>query len=100
MRIRVLCVRARSLTPCRAAPVGRLGNYVVRVRLLADGALKGCLFAAAEVSLRAPLREGATDAELAVLIAAAVARKKPAHDGIPVARLAAQPNRAMIRIGG
>jgi cyclic pyranopterin phosphate synthase len=71
-----------------------------RLRLLADGALKVCLFGAAEVSLRDPLRAGATDAELAALVHGAVQRKKPAHDGIPVAQLFQRPNRAMIRIGG
>jgi cyclic pyranopterin phosphate synthase len=71
-----------------------------RLRLLADGALKVCLFGASEVSLRDPLRAGASNAELADVVAAALARKKPAHDGIPVSQLFAQPNRAMIRIGG
>jgi cyclic pyranopterin phosphate synthase len=71
-----------------------------RLRLLADGALKVCLFGAAEVSLRDPLRAGADNAALAAIIADAVARKKPAHDGVPVSQLFARPNRAMIRIGG
>jgi cyclic pyranopterin phosphate synthase len=71
-----------------------------RLRLMADGALKVCLFAAGEVSLRDPLRAGADDAALAGIVAAAVARKKPAHDGVPVSKLFTQPNRAMIRIGG
>jgi cyclic pyranopterin phosphate synthase len=71
-----------------------------RLRLLADGALKVCLFGASEVSLRDPLRAGADNAVLAAVIAGAVARKKPAHDGVPVAQLFTRPNRAMIRIGG
>ena len=71
-----------------------------RLRLLADGALKVCLFAGSEVSLRDPLRAGADDAALASVVASALSRKKPAHDGVPVSQLFAQPNRAMIRIGG
>lgn len=71
-----------------------------RLRLLADGALKVCLFGASEVSLRDALRAGADDAELRQLIGAAVRRKKPAHAGIPVPQLVTQPNRPMVRIGG
>ena len=71
-----------------------------RLRLLADGALKVCLFGAAEMSLRDPLRAGADNAALAAIVADAVARKKPAHDGVPVSQLFERPNRAMIRIGG
>ncbi|MGH3362131.1 MAG: GTP 3',8-cyclase MoaA, partial [Nocardioides sp.] len=36
-----------------------------RVRLTADGQVRNCLFAREESDLRAPLRDGATDAELA-----------------------------------
>ena len=71
-----------------------------RLRLMADGAIKVCLFGANEVSLRDAVRSGADDAALADLVAAAVARKKAAHAGIPVADLVAQPNRPMVRIGG
>jgi len=71
-----------------------------RLRLLADGALKVCLFATAETSLRDPLRAGADDAALAEVVGAAVARKKLAHDGVPTAQLVRKSNRAMIRIGG
>ena len=71
-----------------------------RLRLLADGALKVCLFGATEVSLRDALRGGADDAALRQLIGAAVRRKKAAHAGIPVAQLSSQPNRPMVRIGG
>ncbi len=71
-----------------------------RLRLMADGALKVCLFGANELSLRDAMRAGADNAALAELIGAAVKRKKAAHAGIPVAQLAAQPNRPMVRIGG
>lgn len=69
-----------------------------RVRLLADGALKVCLFGGAEVSLRDALRGGASDDDVAALVALALAGKKAAHAGMDV--LAAAPNRAMVRIGG
>ena len=69
-----------------------------RVRLLADGALKVCLFGGAEVSLRDALRGGASDDDVASLVALALAGKKAAHAGMDV--LAAAPNRAMVRIGG
>lgn len=71
-----------------------------RLRLLADGALKTCLFGADGPSLRDALRSGADDGELAAMVGAAVWRKKAAHGGVAVDRLAASPNRAMIRIGG
>ena len=71
-----------------------------RLRLLADGALKVCLFGTAETSLRDAMRGGASDQELAQLIGEAVSRKKAAHGGYALASLAEQPNRSMIRIGG
>ncbi|MEW5317989.1 MAG: hypothetical protein WDW38_009243 [Sanguina aurantia] len=69
-----------------------------RLRLLADGSLKVCLFGANEVSLRDAMRGGATDEELLLIIRAAVLRKKAAHAGMGV--LAATMNRPMITIGG
>lgn len=69
-----------------------------RVRLMADGNLKVCLFGASEVSLRDAMREGATDEQLRRLIQAAILRKRFAHADADV--LAATKNRAMIRIGG
>lgn len=69
-----------------------------RLRLTPDGRLRTCLFDDGEVDLRARLRGGAGDAELAEIIRAAVLRKPPRHtfhDG---------PGRkctsAMSRIGG
>lgn len=69
-----------------------------RLRLMADGNLKVCLFGSNEVSLRNAMREGATDDELMAVISAAVNRKKAAHAGM--FELSATKNRAMIKIGG
>ena len=67
-----------------------------RLRLLADGNLKVCLFGSNEVSLRNAMREGATDDELMAVISAAVNRKKAAHAGM--FELSATKNRAMIKL--
>lgn len=69
-----------------------------RLRLTADGNLKVCLFGNTEVNLRDVVRSGATDEEVAVIINAAVMRKKEKHAGMHV--LATQKNRPMITIGG
>ena len=50
-----------------------------RLRLTADGQLRTCLFAEDETDLRAPLRAGASDEEIAATIATAVAAKGPGH---------------------
>lgn len=73
-----------------------------RLRLTADGNLRWCLLDEGEVALRNPLREGATDAELAGLIEGALGRKRAGH--APAEELlrgqASGPARSMIRIGG
>lgn len=69
-----------------------------RVRLTADGQIRNCLFARTESDLRAPLRNGASDAELAALWVAAVAGKKPGHGINDPSFL--QPDRPMSAIGG
>lgn len=69
-----------------------------RLRVTADGALKACLFGAAEVSLRDALRSGATDADVLALVRSALAGKHAAHAGMD--RLAEMENRPMITIGG
>jgi cyclic pyranopterin phosphate synthase len=69
-----------------------------RLRLTADGQLRTCLFAHQETDLRAAVRAGATDAELAALIVSAVAAKPGAH-GIDLPGFR-QPNRPMSAIGG
>eukprot|EP00793_Prasinoderma_coloniale_P002719 PRCOL_00002201-RA len=69
-----------------------------RVRLMADGNFKVCLFGNTEVSLRDAMRGGADDARLAELIAGALGRKKRQHAGM--FNLAQMPNRPMTAIGG
>jgi GTP 3',8-cyclase len=69
-----------------------------RVRLTSDGQVRNCLFAKGEVDLRGPLREGATDAELAALIQAEMWRKARGH-GINRPDFV-QPQRPMSSIGG
>jgi cyclic pyranopterin phosphate synthase len=50
-----------------------------RIRLTADGQLRTCLFSRREWDLKAPLRNGATDEELAQLIRFAVRHKELKH---------------------
>ncbi len=50
-----------------------------RLRLTADGKLRTCLFSLHETDLRAPLRAGADDAELAQVVRDAVWRKELKH---------------------
>jgi cyclic pyranopterin phosphate synthase len=71
-----------------------------RLRLMADGALKVCLFGQTEVSLKDKLRDGATDEELRSVIEMAVKRKKPSHDGMYEIDKKKKLNRPMILIGG
>jgi len=69
-----------------------------RIRLTADGKLRTCLFSLREHDLLGPLRAGASDEELARLLAAAVATKELKHhitDGLFV-----KPARTMSQIGG
>jgi cyclic pyranopterin phosphate synthase len=69
-----------------------------RVRLTSDGQVRNCLFAKGEVDLRGPLREGASDAELAGLIQGEMWRKARGH-GIDKPGFV-QPERPMSSIGG
>jgi cyclic pyranopterin phosphate synthase len=69
-----------------------------RVRLTADGQVRNCLFAAAEIDLRTPLRAGASDDDLAALWRRAVAVKLPGHGINDPGFL--QPARPMSAIGG
>ncbi|MGZ8695238.1 MAG: GTP 3',8-cyclase MoaA [Gaiellaceae bacterium] len=50
-----------------------------RIRLTADGQLRTCLFSRREWDLKSPLREGASDEELAALIRWAVQHKELKH---------------------
>ncbi|MCO6007828.1 GTP 3',8-cyclase MoaA [Actinoallomurus purpureus] len=69
-----------------------------RVRLTADGQIRNCLFAREESDLRAALRSGASDRELAERWTAAVAGKRAGHGIDDVGFL--QPARPMSAIGG
>jgi len=69
-----------------------------RVRLTADGQIRNCLFARTESDLRTPLRNGASDAQLAALWVAAVRGKQPGHGINDPSFL--QPDRPMSAIGG
>ncbi len=69
-----------------------------RVRLTADGQIRNCLFARSESDLRALLRDGTPDEEIADRWRAAVASKLPGH-GINDPTFL-QPDRPMSAIGG
>jgi GTP 3',8-cyclase len=69
-----------------------------RVRLTADGQVRNCLFAREESDLRAALRGGASDQEIAARWRAAVAVKLPGH-GINDPTFL-QTDRPMSAIGG
>uniref|UniRef100_A0A1B6L4K3 Molybdenum cofactor biosynthesis protein 1 n=1 Tax=Graphocephala atropunctata TaxID=36148 RepID=A0A1B6L4K3_9HEMI len=69
-----------------------------RIRLMADGSLKVCLFGNTEISLRDALRNNCSEDDLLNMIGAAVRRKKKQHAGM--FNLAQMPNRPMILIGG
>jgi cyclic pyranopterin phosphate synthase len=69
-----------------------------RVRLTADGQVRNCLFAREESDLRTPLRDGASDEEIADRWRIAVAGKRPGHGIDDVSFL--QPTRPMSAIGG
>jgi cyclic pyranopterin phosphate synthase len=69
-----------------------------RVRLTADGALRSCLFALDELDLRALLRGGATDDELAAAVDRVAAGKWAGHR---IGRVDfVRPPRTMSQIGG
>ena len=69
-----------------------------RLRLTADGQLRSCLFSASESDLRAPLRSGVSDADLAAIMRACL-RGKAAGHGINEPGFL-QPPRPMSAIGG
>ena len=76
-----------------------------RTRLTADGHFRWCLLDEGELDLRGPLRNGATDGDLAGLVEEGLRRKKPGHapaDELLSVQRAAGPSgaRSMIRIGG
>jgi len=70
-----------------------------RIRLTADGQLRTCLFSIDEWDLRAPLRSGATDAELADILIDAVSHKELKHK-INEGEAFQRASRSMSQIGG
>ncbi|MGH9243779.1 MAG: GTP 3',8-cyclase MoaA [Acidimicrobiales bacterium] len=69
-----------------------------RIRLTADGQLRTCLFSLDEADLRAVLRSGGSDDELAAVIERAVAGKWAGHGIGQVTFI--RPHRSMSQIGG
>jgi cyclic pyranopterin phosphate synthase len=70
-----------------------------RLRLTADGQIRTCLFSIDEWDLRAPLREGASDEQLAAIIQDAVAHKELKHK-INEGPAFQRASRSMSQIGG
>jgi cyclic pyranopterin phosphate synthase len=69
-----------------------------RVRITSDGQFRTCLFATNEFDLRAIMRNGGSDDEMAQLIIDAVATKWAGHQINQVNFI--RPNRSMSQIGG
>jgi len=69
-----------------------------RIRLTADGQIRTCLFALRDYDFRKAMRGGASDAEIADLLRAAVWRKEPGH--LINSPFFKQPERGMSAIGG
>jgi cyclic pyranopterin phosphate synthase len=69
-----------------------------RLRVTADGAIRNCLFATEELDVRALLRGGGSDEEIARLLRLAVHRKLPGHGINDEGFL--RPARSMSMIGG
>lgn len=69
-----------------------------RLRITAEGKLRNCLFSTEEWDVRALLREGASNAEVAALVRDCLLHKKPGH-GISTDAFV-RPERAMYQIGG
>ena len=69
-----------------------------RVRLTADGQFRNCLFAVTETDLRALLRSGADDDEIARAVEGSVASKWAGHQINRVQFI--KPRRSMSQIGG
>jgi cyclic pyranopterin phosphate synthase len=71
-----------------------------RIRLSAEGRLYTCLFGAHGHDLRTPLREGATDADLAALARQVWTRRTDRYSELRTAQTATQPKVEMSHIGG
>jgi cyclic pyranopterin phosphate synthase len=73
-------------------------DHCNRIRITAEGKLRTCLFSVVEHDVRALLRGGGSDEEIAALVVAAVAKKEPGHKiGQPGF---VKPSRTMSSIGG
>ncbi|MBI2942456.1 MAG: GTP 3',8-cyclase MoaA [Chloroflexi bacterium] len=70
-----------------------------RIRLTADGQIRTCLFSIDETDLRTPLRNGASDEELAAILAMAVGQKELKHK-INEGAAFQRASRSMSQIGG
>ena len=91
-------IRAIIESEYELVPLGRQRHGTARRYAFADGKLRTCLFSIHETDLRAPLRDGASDAELERIVREAVWRKELKHHvGEPGFR---QPPRTMSAIGG
>lgn len=71
-----------------------------RARISAEGTLYTCLFASSGHDLRAPLREGATDGELAAAIDGIWGRRADRYSELRSAETRARPRVEMSYIGG
>jgi cyclic pyranopterin phosphate synthase len=69
-----------------------------RIRITAEGELRTCLFSMTETDLRAPLRDGSSDAEIERIVRDAVWRKELKHRVNDPGFV--QPVRTMSQIGG
>jgi GTP 3',8-cyclase len=69
-----------------------------RVRLSAEGQMRNCLFGHDELDLRGPLRDGATDDDLAEIMRRSVAAKRAGHAIGTVQFI--RPRKSMSQIGG
>ena len=94
-----------TVLPTGSGPVGFIASITRpfclncnRVRLTSDGKLRYCLFAIEETDVRALLRDGAPDSEIATTIRETVHKKWLGHE-INSAKFVAPP-RPMYAIGG
>ena len=79
-------------------PLARRDLHHLVALLTADGRLRTCLFSLNETDLRGPLRDGATDEDLAAIVRDAVWRKELKHHINEPGFI--QPERSMSQIGG
>lgn len=69
-----------------------------RIRMMADGGLRGCLYEKGEINLKKALADGASDDELRQLFVQAIDKKAPRHQ--MDSGWGAQNQRKMYQIGG